>query len=153
MSKGARLGGQKVSMHQKKKKKSSESHIHVFLSQESLSFGSNSGFLELNQLGLLLVQICSPTQRYIRKVIQPQSESLRSHSTTGCILNLNFSAYHKNRTPPPHIIPFGETTTGNSAASIIADIASLARRHQQPRTGSLPGTPWLRGAVVMVAGQ
>lgn len=47
-------------------------------------------FLELNQLGLLLVQICSPTQRYIRKVVQPQSESLRSHSTTGCIFNLNF---------------------------------------------------------------
>lgn len=55
--------------------------------------------------------------------------------------------------PPPHIIPFGETTTGSSAASTIADIASLARRHQQPRTGSLPATLWLRGAVVTVAGR
>lgn len=27
---------------------------------------------------------CQPTQRYMRQITQPQSESLRSHRTTGC---------------------------------------------------------------------
>lgn len=84
-----------------KKKKNHQNHTSMFFCPRKVSpLGPIQALLELNQLGLLLVQICSPTQRYIRKVIQPQSESLRSHSTTGCILNLNFWAYHKNRKPP-----------------------------------------------------
>lgn len=41
-----------------------------------------------------------------------------------------------------------ESTSGSTSSS--SDSASVDRQHQQPRTGSLPGTRRLRGAAVTV---